>query len=91
VFLLRHVVHDWAAPEASEILKQLASAAAPSTKLVLVEYLLPYATPGGASAPPSTVEIPGAARPPVPEPLLACAGMENSYGQDIEASVVNLQ
>jgi hypothetical protein len=89
VFFLRHVIHDWAAPEASNILKQLACAAAPPTKLVLVEHLLPYATSGGALAPPSTVEIPGAARPPVPEPLLVCAGMENSYGQDMQASVVN--
>ncbi|KAF9007925.1 S-adenosyl-L-methionine-dependent methyltransferase [Cyathus striatus] len=42
VFLLRFVIHDWADPFAKKILNNLRDSAAPDTKLVTVDVVVPY-------------------------------------------------
>lgn len=43
VFLLRVITHDWADDFVTRILLQLRHAATPTTKLVMVDYILPLA------------------------------------------------
>jgi hypothetical protein len=43
VFLLRVITHDWADEFVTRILLQLRHAATPSTKLIIVDYILPFA------------------------------------------------
>ncbi|KAI9712183.1 MAG: hypothetical protein M1828_001744 [Chrysothrix sp. TS-e1954] len=47
VYLLRMILHDWKNAEAIEILKQLAHAAQPHSRIVIMDMVLP--TPGTAS------------------------------------------
>ncbi|KZV88449.1 S-adenosyl-L-methionine-dependent methyltransferase [Exidia glandulosa HHB12029] len=72
VFLIRHCIHNWADDYAIQILKHLRDAAQPSTRLVMVDHILPYAC--AASALDASSNIPGASLEPVPEPLLANLG-----------------
>jgi hypothetical protein len=83
VFLLRAIIHNWPTEYARKILRQLAHAAMPTTRVVLVDLVLPYATQ--ASASPLTADIPGAGHPQLPSPLLMSAGEERSYDLDISA------
>ncbi|TFK34635.1 O-methyltransferase [Crucibulum laeve] len=43
VFLLRYITHDWSDEFAQKILQHLRNAAQPSTKLVINDYVIPYA------------------------------------------------
>ncbi|KAJ7780766.1 O-methyltransferase [Mycena maculata] len=43
VFVLKHVIHNVSDPYALEVLKQLRGAAAPTTRLLLVDSIVPYA------------------------------------------------
>ena len=43
VFLLRVITHDWPDEFVTRILLQLRQAATPQTKLILVDYVLPFA------------------------------------------------
>jgi hypothetical protein len=45
VFYLRTILHDWPDAQALQILKQLRLAAAPSTKLLIAENILPVSYP----------------------------------------------
>ncbi|KIP10225.1 hypothetical protein PHLGIDRAFT_266342 [Phlebiopsis gigantea 11061_1 CR5-6] len=69
VFLLRNIMHDWPDKYASVILKQLRSAAAPNTQLIIVDNLLSYACINE-----QLKSIPGADRPLPPRPLLPNGG-----------------
>jgi hypothetical protein len=70
VFFMRFISHNWPDPSMREILKHLRAAAQPKTVLVIVDYILPYASPSNLHA-----DISGAAMPPVPPPLLPNLGM----------------
>ncbi|KAJ7828374.1 O-methyltransferase [Mycena olivaceomarginata] len=62
VFLLRQIVHDWPDGAVIKILAQLRAAATPTTKLIIVDQIIPYAT---------TSDARGLPRPP---PLLSNMG-----------------
>ncbi|KAJ6583050.1 O-methyltransferase [Mycena vulgaris] len=69
VFLLRYIMHDWPDDKAAAILKHLRAVALPTTRLVIVEKIVPFASAGdlvGSQA----QEIPGASRPTAEAPLL---------------------
>jgi hypothetical protein len=87
VFILRHVLHDWAAPDARKILKRLAEASAPSTRVLLIDHILPYSCAASVVLP--TDHIPGAERPPLPAPLLMSAGRETALNMDIIVGVLS--
>lgn len=73
VFFLRFVLHDWPAEKAKLILKALRPSAAPNTKLVLLENLVPYAVPGlEQNIPGDKVSVP-------PAPLLPNLGAVNFF------------
>ncbi|KAJ6568854.1 O-methyltransferase [Mycena capillaripes] len=86
VFLLRWIMHDWADPFAVQILRHLREAAAPDTKLVTVDIILPYTCSDACV----TTRIPGAARPPAPEPLLPNLGAASNmkYWLDFQMFVL---
>ncbi|KAJ7046068.1 O-methyltransferase [Mycena alexandri] len=69
IFMLRQIVHDWPDDAAIKILSHLRAAAAPKTKLVIVDQIIPYATESDL-----VNSIPGMARPPPPAPLLRNMG-----------------
>ena len=58
VYIMRYIIHDWADERALAILARLSAAAAPSSRLVLVEqtyaYLSDFATAPGDGLIPST-------------------------------------
>jgi len=70
VFFLYHVCHDWVDALAIKFLKQLREAAQSHTKLVIGDYIMPYACPDNTDA----SDLPGAAKTLAPAPLLANLG-----------------
>ncbi|KAF7358237.1 hypothetical protein MVEN_00872500 [Mycena venus] len=67
VFMLRFILHDWSDARCVKILQNLRDAAQPSTQLVIIERIIPFA----ASTLGSEVDnIPGAQRPSATPPLL---------------------
>ena len=82
VFLTRFVLHDWSDKYAKMIMKKLREAAQPQTKLIVVDYVIQYASP--PSAAPECAKIPGVEVPPVPAPLLPTAGQELVYSLDMQ-------
>lgn len=82
-FLLKQITHDWSDAYAVKILRRLADAATPETKLVLVDNIIPYACPSG------DLSIPGYREPDPPYPLLANLGGANTlpYGYDLSMYV----
>ncbi|KZV88451.1 O-methyltransferase [Exidia glandulosa HHB12029] len=80
VFMLRNVVHNWPDDYVVKILSRLRDAAAPSTQLLIVDHILPYATKSADAV----SDIPGAAIPEVPEPLLPNLGRASSNAYIID-------
>jgi hypothetical protein len=66
VFVLRAITHDWSNVYAQKILRLLRDAAQPTTKLVLIDFVIPYAVREQNGL----TNIPGAEQPSVPEPLI---------------------
>ncbi|KAJ6603387.1 O-methyltransferase, partial [Mycena vulgaris] len=66
VFLLRYIIHDWDDAKSISILNNLRNAAAKTTKLVVLEKIVPVASSGGEAS----HGIPGEDRPRAPHPLL---------------------
>lgn len=81
VFLLRNIIHDWPDKYCIQILQYLRDAAAPSTRLMIIDSLMSY-----ACAEEDIKVIPGAGRPTPPAPLLPNGGHAStiSYYQDIQ-------
>lgn len=67
VFIVRAIVHDWSDDYCVKFLSQLRAAATPTTQLIVIDNVIPYACVDS-----QTLEIEGAAnvRPPAPAPLL---------------------
>ncbi|KAI0064254.1 S-adenosyl-L-methionine-dependent methyltransferase [Artomyces pyxidatus] len=63
VYFMRSIIHDWPDAKCITILKQLRAAAAPSSRLVLFDTIMPYACPHPSGP------------PPPPFPLLANLGL----------------
>ncbi|KAI0314195.1 S-adenosyl-L-methionine-dependent methyltransferase [Amylostereum chailletii] len=80
VFLLNTVLHNWPDKYCVKILQNLRQAAIPSTRLLIADPLIGYACANDA-----TTDIPGAALPNPPAPLLANLGHTTtiSYYLDI--------
>ena len=74
VFLLCHVIHDWAEESCLTILKHLRAAAGPKTELVIVEQMMT-----SVCDEPATHDIPGALLPAPPSPLLRNLGRASSH------------
>ncbi|KAJ6626054.1 O-methyltransferase [Mycena sp. CBHHK59/15] len=70
VFLMRYIIHDWTNTQAVSILKHLREAAMATTKLVLIEKIVPVASGDELGQ-----EIPGATRPRAAYPLLSNWGI----------------
>ncbi|KAJ7449160.1 O-methyltransferase, partial [Mycena latifolia] len=91
VFLLRVVLHDWPDAFAQRILLRLREAAAPHTRLVLADFVLPLAcvddfgVGGGGGGP----QVEGAETMLAPAPLLANLGKAsaNAYWMDLTMQV----
>ncbi|KAJ6553093.1 S-adenosyl-L-methionine-dependent methyltransferase [Mycena capillaripes] len=66
VFLLRYIIHDWNDAKSISILNNLRKAATKTTKLVLLEKIVPVASSGEEAS----HGIPGEDRPRAPYPLL---------------------
>ena len=73
VFFLRAVAHNWSDGPLITMLTHLRDAATPETKLVIVDWILPY-----ACANTSVEEVPGSVpAKPAPAPLLPSYGYPN--------------
>ncbi|KAJ3517445.1 hypothetical protein NLJ89_g507 [Agrocybe chaxingu] len=82
VFFVKQIMHDWSDEYCSKILKQLRAAAAPKTKLVMMESVMPFAchdpsADGGRG-------IPGSVPREAPAPLLANYGAVNEMGYNAD-------
>jgi hypothetical protein len=75
VYFLRWIMHDWPDAYAKKILKHLRASAQPSTKLLLCDFLVPYAAPSNNLF----SEIPGSEVPAAPYPLLANLGTVSNF------------
>jgi len=82
VFILRTVLHDWPDEECLTILKRLRAAAAPTTKLLVGDFNVPYACQDD-----SNFDIPGAQTPLPPKPLLANLGKANAITYALDTSM----
>ncbi|KAJ6479100.1 O-methyltransferase [Mycena sanguinolenta] len=74
VFMMRHITHDWSDEKTIQILQRLCDAAKPTTRLVLIEHIVPSV----AEEPANIKAIPGAPRPTAPAPLLPNFGAASS-------------
>ena len=81
IFVVRFILHDWPDKYCYQILRRLREAAAPFTRLMIIEHLMAYAcVDEGLNS------IPGATIPPPPAPLLANGGQSSTiaYFQDLQ-------
>ncbi|TFK37298.1 S-adenosyl-L-methionine-dependent methyltransferase [Crucibulum laeve] len=81
VYFMRYILHDWSAAESAKILKRIHAAASKSTKLLIIDQVVPYACPTQAHK----HLFEGSNLPQAPYPLLANLGEANSptYRLDI--------
>ncbi|GJE88132.1 O-methyltransferase-like protein [Phanerochaete sordida] len=66
VFLLRYTTHNWSDKYATKFLTRMREAAQPTTKLIIIDGISDYLCRDTSSID----DIPGAAKPAAPEPLL---------------------
>ncbi|KAJ7117169.1 O-methyltransferase [Mycena epipterygia] len=85
VFLLRHIIHDYSDPQAISILQRLREAATQTTKLVVLDKIVP-----SVSADDLTQDIPGAARPSAPQPLLPNWGVASAEMYTYDLTMHNM-
>ncbi|KAF8350308.1 S-adenosyl-L-methionine-dependent methyltransferase [Amanita rubescens] len=87
VFFVKSIMHDWSDKYASKILKQLRDAATPSTKLFIIEFILPYACHETEE---NVDGITGAVPVKAPNPLLANWGAVNDFTYSIDMCMLTL-
>lgn len=75
VFTMRFISHDWPDETLRKILKRLRSAAQTSTKLIILDSIVPYCTPTHGLF----SDIPGAEVGAAPEPLLPNLGYAKGF------------
>lgn len=73
---MRFIMHDWPNEQAKKILKHLGDAAQPSTKLMLLDIIVPYSTLGDADVLDAPIDAPTS---PIPYPLLANLGIASMH------------
>ncbi|KAH6904164.1 hypothetical protein BKA70DRAFT_1565905 [Coprinopsis sp. MPI-PUGE-AT-0042] len=90
IFLLRVVLHDWPDDHARRILAHLREAAAPDTKLLLADFVLPLACAETLSNDSGLRGIEGARSALAPAPLLPNLGKAsaNVYWMDLTMNVM---
>ncbi|THU80378.1 S-adenosyl-L-methionine-dependent methyltransferase [Dendrothele bispora CBS 962.96] len=76
VYFLKHVLHNWSDEKCINILSRLRESAGESTKLVLMESLIPYACHDAGE----DYAIPSESHIEAPKPLLANFGAANEMG-----------
>ncbi|KAF8351885.1 S-adenosyl-L-methionine-dependent methyltransferase [Amanita rubescens] len=87
IFFVKSVMHDWSDEYCLKILKHLRDAATPSTKLIIIDVILPYAcheTEENADG------IAGAVSVKAPNPLLANWGTVNDFTYCIDLCMLTL-
>jgi hypothetical protein len=84
VFFLRMITHDWPDSYARKILNQLRASAQLSTKLILCDFLVPYASLTNDLF----SEIPGAKVPAAPYPLLPNLGTISNHTMMVDLQVI---
>ncbi|KAF5354576.1 hypothetical protein D9758_011239 [Tetrapyrgos nigripes] len=82
IFIVKQVLHNWPDKYNAQILRNLREAATPSTTLVMIDYVLPYACRQPADGVLGQIE--GDVNDIAPEPLLPNYGplSESAYGFD---------
>lgn len=88
VFFLKTVIHDWSNEMSHTILRHLRDAATPSTKLLIMDRIVPYACKGIDKIAES---IPGLLKRDVPDVLLPNLGAygPTAYHVDLNVSGIN--
>ncbi|EJD35088.1 S-adenosyl-L-methionine-dependent methyltransferase [Auricularia subglabra TFB-10046 SS5] len=86
VFVVRDVTHNWPDDHLERLLSRLREAASPTTRLLIVDHVLPYT----CAAPSTHDSIPGATLPSVPEPLLPNLGRVNAYAYLLDLCVLTM-
>jgi hypothetical protein len=82
VYLLRFVTHDWPDAEVQLILRELARAASPDSKLLLIDFVV-QSTCREEDTMTADSSVPGVQRSVPPVPLLQTAGEELALMADI--------
>lgn len=78
MFFCKHVFHDWSDAYALKILRRLREAAAPSTRLFVMDKIIPYNCRVADTDTDTTTTIPGALQPSIAPPLTNVAGGNSS-------------
>jgi len=73
IFLLRLILHDWSDKYARKILRCLRSASTGTTKLIIIDAVVPYACKQGDAY----NDIPGGAKITAPDPLIVNFGINS--------------
>jgi len=84
IYYMRMILHDWADSYCLQILKRLREAAAPNSKLLIVESIMSYACEDTTTA----KEIPGGTGLVPPEPLLPNWGHANVFTHLVNSQVL---
>lgn len=72
VYMLKFIIHDWSNKYSQIILRRLREAAAPHSRLVIVDKIIPYICPPSESK--EGISIPGTLKPELPEPIVNMSG-----------------
>jgi hypothetical protein len=84
--MLRLISHGFPTEIMKKVLTRLRASAQSTTKLLLLDLIIPYAAPSSNEFP----DIPGSGSPPVPEPLLPNLGIANSVAYWLDMQVRTL-
>ncbi|KAK7449180.1 hypothetical protein VKT23_013328 [Stygiomarasmius scandens] len=85
IFMMRFVLHDWPDVPARKIMSQLRAAARPDTKMILLEFVVPYT----CNTESQFAHIPGAENDPAPWPLLPSLGPATSHVYFVDMRMMN--